>query len=157
MNDIEKTVTDNIGGANKLRFVPVSGIASIPSIYAGAIQSTVVLKAGYRWYDCYCTLGSLYYKDEQQDGEHGVSFKKEVGGSVPRPTDDLIEVFSTMDNGRFVLDVTDNNGHRRLIGTVEEPMYFKRMADTKAAPADKNEYRLLFSGAGTTESPGYNV
>lgn len=154
-NSIKKTVTDNLGGLNHIRFVPARLVNSISPVYNGAIHLAVELKANAAWYELPYSIETLGFKDEQQESEHGAYYTKQITAIVPQHNDEKNNFLSVMDNERFIVDCLDNNGKRRLVGTIAEPMQLKKMADTKNNVAGRNEYQLTFTGTGTQLSPFY--
>lgn len=156
-NDIKKIEGDNLGGIYSFKFIPVTDVQSIPSTLNGAIHNEVNIKTNTRWYEGYCTIETMNFSDNQEDSDHGAFHTKEFLGIVPKDRPELIDLFNGMKNKRFILDLVDNNGTRKLVGTVEEPLNFSSGFDTKANIAGRNEYKISFKGQGVAKSPIYNV
>ena len=155
--DIEKHTGDNLGGNYRIKYAFVEDIAEIPEPHAGAIHSEVVMKAGTRWYEVYCTEASMQFKDAQEDSEHGASFVKELTGFVPKEREELNEALDALKNRRCVLDVIDNNNTRKLVGTISEPLYFSSSSDSKESTSGRNGTAISWKGPGTKKSPIYKI
>lgn len=156
-NKIDFENTDNLGGVNTLKFIPVAGVASIAPVLGGAIHTGVVLNDNYAWYELPFTLETMGFKDEGQPSENGTFYNKQIVGIVPKHNAEKINFLSNTDNVKFIVDCLDNNGIRRLVGTVAEPLILIVSADTKTSVAGRNEYLLTFTGSGTALSPVYNI
>ena len=144
-----------MGGLYTFKFIPASDVASIPEAVNGAIYYPVVLKPDARWFDGYCTQETMSFSDRQQDDGHGAYHKKQFAGNVPKDRPELSNVFNDLKDGRYILDIIDNNGTRKLVGTIDEPLDFSSDVDSKAAVSARNEYKIMFAGDGIKKSPGY--
>jgi hypothetical protein len=157
MIDIEKFEGENLGGVFRFRFLPVEEVNEIPETLEGAVHHEVDVLPGGRWRDGYCTAYTMSFKDEQVESEQGSYHQKEFSGLVPKERPELVDLFNSMRDRKFILDVFDNNGTRRLVGTVDEPMYCVVASDSKNAVAERNEHKVVFRGVGVLRSPFYNV
>lgn len=158
-NDIEKHHGDNLGGVNSFKFAFANSVDTIPPIIDGSIHHAVTLLTSppSRWFDGYCTEGTMQLKETAKDSEHGEYQEKEFTGIVPKGRPELIDLFNSMADQLFIIDAIDNNGIRRLIGNKEEPLKLKVDFDTKADVPQRNEYRISFKGTGVKKSPQYNL
>jgi len=157
INDITRHTDDNIGGNFKFKFTPVNNIQSIAAISNGAIHTEIKLYAGSRWYEGYATPESMNFSDQQQSSEHGAFHKKTFKGVIPKNRPELIDLFNSMKDRRFILIVYDNNGLIRLVGNKTEPLKFTSSGDTKTKYSERNEFEFQFYGEGIDKSPFYNV
>lgn len=157
MDDINKFSDDNIGGVLLCRFIPVENVSEIPSPINYSINTAVVLKSNCRWFDIYGTQGTKEFTEESTQSDAGTSFKKSIKLITPKIRTELDDQFNDMANRLFILDVTDNNGLRKIVGTIDEPLKFKCTATTKADVAQRNEYSIEFFGEGTQKSYTYNL
>jgi hypothetical protein len=155
--DILKHSGDNLGGNFGFRFLFVESIQAIPETIGGTIHAEVTLQAGTRWMDCRCTEESMNYKEDPQESDHGSYFYKEFSAFIPKERPETVDFLNANKNRRFILDITDNNGSRRLVGTREEPMYFRSSHDTKDKVSGINGNRIVFYGDGEFKSPFYDV
>lgn len=156
-NDIKRHEGDNLGGIYTFKFLPVEGIGSMPESYKGAVHKAVTVAAGYRWFDGYCSEESMKYTEEQEDSENGAFFKKTFTGNVPKDREEVVDTFETMKNRRYILDITYNNGVRKLVGTADEPLYFSSKFDTSKPVSGRHDHAISFSGGGIKKSPIYSI
>lgn len=157
MNDINKHTEDNLGGIFSIKIIPVSDVQSIPMPIKSRILQAVVLKNNTRWYDLYATEQTIKFEEPQQESEHGNFFRCKLTGLVPKDRADVIELFNEMANKLFVIDYTDNNGVRKLIGNLSEPLTFSSNFDTGSTATNKNGYSFEFKGDLIKKSPVYFV
>lgn len=157
MKDIVYQNLSNLGGNYFFKFIPVSHVESIPQAYKSEIHHAVVLKPNSRWFDFYCTKGTIDFLDEQQESKQGDFHLKTISGFVPKDRVDLKNLFDVMMNDKFIVDITDNNGVRKLVGSIDEPLTFKSKFTTGNDVNKRNGYTITFSGEGIKKSPLYNL
>lgn len=157
MNDINKFTDDNLGGVMLFKFIPVDDVQEIPTAINNMIASAVVLKPATRWYEFYGTIGTIEFNEDQSDSEAGSYFKKSLKAITPKNRTDVDLIFGEMKNRRFILDVLDNNGIRKIVGTIQEGLKFTSKASTKGEATQRNEYVIEFTGDGENKSPTYNL
>lgn len=157
MNDVNKFTDDNLGGVMLFKFIPVDDVSSIPTAVNHIIPTGVVLKPGCRWYEFYGTIGTIEFTEKKQDSEAGAFYKKSLKAITPKVRTELDLVFNEMKNRRFILDVTDNNGIRKIVGSIEAGLKFSDESNTKSEASQRNEYSIEFSGEGEDKSYTYNV
>lgn len=155
--EILKHTGDNIGGNFKIKIAYTEQVQEIPGTYNGAIHNDVAMKPGGRWFDVYCTEESIDFKDVQSDSDHGDFFNKTVTGFIPKDRADAIEFVEALKNRPIIIDLLDNNEVRKLVGTVEEPMYFKSSFESKDQVSGRAGTTITFSGSGIKRSPIYNI
>src|ERR1041384_6896611 len=154
-NDVKKHRGDNMGGGNSLRILPVAGLDQNPSVVNNEVYLEQIPKSGYRWFDVYFTEYTMQYREESSHSDQGTSLKKTLTCKVPKNRPEVTDAFASMKDQKYVLDFLDNNGKRRLCGSIDEPMYFRWTSDTKTNTSDRNEYDVTFEGEGVNPSPFY--
>lgn len=157
MNDINKHRGDNLGGLYHFRFIPKNDVNSIPVAISGKICEPVELKSGARWFDFYATEGTQSFNEDQQTNDHGNYFKLKLSGSTPKIRTEVSDIFNEMKDQEFIIDCTDNNGNRRLIGTINEPLRFSFKSDTGNGAQNKNAYSFEFYGDVSKVPPTYFI
>lgn len=155
--EILKHTGDNVGGNYRLRIAYVEKVQEVPATVDGAIHHDVVMKAGGRWFDIYCSEGSIDFKDAQAESDHGGFFNKTVSGFIPKDRADVVEFVEALKNRPVIIDLIDNNEVRKLVGTLEEPMYFTASFESKDQTAGRAGTSITFTGACIKRSPIYNV
>lgn len=156
--DIEPLLdADNIGGSNALKFAYVDDVESIPDAIMQTVDQAIVMKTGKRFYDLPFTIETLGFTDTQSDSENGAMYEKSVKGFCPCDVSTNAAAFNYMENSRFILVVNDNNGLRRIIGTVAEPLQFKADRVSPAVTAETPGYNFSFYGQGAQQAYIYDV
>lgn len=157
MNDINKFSDDNIGGIMLFKFVSTEAVQAIPQAINHIIASAITLKPGYNWHEFYGTPGTIELSEDQVDSEAGAFYKKTLKAVTPKIRPEIDVVFEDMKNRKFILDVIDNNGVRKIIGSVESGLKFISKANTKSEANQRNEYSIEFVGEGENKSYTYNI
>jgi hypothetical protein len=146
MKDIEQYKNDNLGGIVKFKFIPVDDVESIDIAIEHIITTPVVLKENKRWFDAYATLGTMQYTEVQEKTPSGDIFKCQLVAAIPKDWADISDQLNKMRNQRFIVDYTDSNGLRKLVGSIDEPLFFKSELNTKNEAAARNEHIITFFG-----------
>lgn len=141
MTDLTFEGGNNIGGNALLRFAPVAGIASLASPVA-----VPTFRAGFRWFDCYGTQGSKDVDENEEETDNGPVWSVKV--SLFLPGDSAVRRLALADlvRHRFLLEVEDNVGLRRRIGTLSEPMQLSYNFKTGGPMAERRGAGLTFRG-----------
>jgi hypothetical protein len=157
MNDINKHCDENVGGILHFNFIPVRDVLSIVEPIKQRITEPITLKPGTRWFEFYATRGTINFDENQQESPHGDYYKAKFTGLVPKGRTEIEDTFNKMKNKNFILDYTDNNGHRRLVGTVSNPLRFKSDYSTGNDAKNKNGHSFEFFGNIIDKSPTYFI
>lgn len=157
MEDINKHCDDNLGGVQPFKFIPVDDIASMVEPINSKVLEPVTLKALARWFNCYATEGTIKYNEEKQQSPHGDYYKAKLTAFIPKDRAEVIEQLKQMNNKLFVIDYTDNNGLRKLVGTIDNPLSFSDTIDTGDNASKRNGYTIEFSGELLKKAPTYFI
>ena len=157
MNDINKHCEDNLGGVYFFRFIPKTDVSSISEPINGKVCEPVALIPGARWFDFYGTEGTKSLKEDQQQSDQGDYFRIKLSGSTPKVRTDVSNTLFDMKDQEFIVDCIDNNGHRKLLGTIKEPLRFSFVSDTGNAAQNKNAYAFEFTADLSKLSPTYYI
>lgn len=157
MEDINKHCDENVGGIFLFRYIAKDDVESIVEPIDERITEPVVLKANKRWFDFYGTPGTIKFDEEQQQSPHGDYFKVKLTGLTPKDRADIIRPFNKMKNPTFIIDYTDNNGLRKLVGNLNESLRFKHASSTGDKPQSKNGHAFEFYGDVIDKSPEYYI
>lgn len=149
MDDINEYSGDNLGGVIGFKFIPVTDVQSIENPIDHVITTAVVLKTNKRWFSAYATQGTIGYSETSEQTAHGEVFKQQLVAIIPKDDKDKAVLFNKMRNQKFIVDYTDSNGLRKLIGSLEEPLFFSSSANTKTEMSGRNEHSITFYGTGT--------
>ena len=158
MPDIDQFVGDNIGGLEEFQFIPVTDIISIPRPVDHVINKSVVIddSSGAKWLNAYVTEGSLGYTETKSKTQHGTPYKRKLVGFVPKDSEALANQFDGMEGSKFVLIYDDNNGKKKLIGSIDSPLEFTADLDTKEDASGRNGHTISFTGNGPHKAYFYN-
>ena len=157
MNDIKKPSGDNIGGLIRFNFIPYEDVESIDMPIDGKVTIEVELKEGKQWYCGYGTLGSMSYTETPSENMNGAVFSKLLSAVCPQDGEENNALFNEMRNRRFIVDYTDSNGLRKLIGSIEEPLKFNATLNTQTSMPGLNAHAISFYGEGTFKAYIYDV
>lgn len=148
---------DNVGGVETIEFALVSDIASIPDVVEMKVPTGIIMNTGKRFYKAPVTLESTLFADTATDSEHGKSYEKSITGFCPCDCNENAAQFDEMENARFVVIVKDNNGVKRIVGTIAEPLQFSIGRSTAQSTSETPGINLSFYGKGLQQSPFYDL
>lgn len=157
MEDINKHCGDNLGGITSFNFIEVKDINTIAEPIDNKVCEPVVLQALARWLGCYATEGTIKYTEEKQQSQHGDYYKVKLTAFIPQDRSEVNNQLELMKNKLFLIDYTDNNGYRKLIGTVQYPLRFTDSLDTGSTAANRNGYTIEFFGDLLKKAPTYFI
>jgi hypothetical protein len=155
MQNIEKNVSDNIGGIYTFYFIPLADVVSIPLAVNKLIGDAIVLDTDKYFFTAQITRESFSYKEPQTDNEDGSSYAISLGGFVAGDSSQLSEQFEEMSGGRFLVLCEDNNNKKRVLGTLTNGMRFKADFDTNNKTSGLKGWNILFSGLMSERPPFY--
>lgn len=142
--------TDNIGGCVSFQFIPFEDVASINII--DSTKKSITLKAGKSWFTGYATQQTLKYTEKQKHTENGIYYDKSIVGFVPKDTEDILELFSEMENQFFIIRYIDSNGQEKVAGTIDEPLKFTSDFDTGNDTSSRNGHFFTFEAESTEKA-----
>ncbi|OFY87859.1 MAG: hypothetical protein A3F72_03020 [Bacteroidetes bacterium RIFCSPLOWO2_12_FULL_35_15] len=157
MDDITLFEDDNLGGIIRFKIAKADDVESIDDAIDGAITTEITLKANCRWYEVYATLGTIGYAEPTEDTNSGTVYKRNISAFSPKDTIEKTKIFNEMRNGKFIVDYTDSNKLRKIIGSIEEPVRFKYSLNTKSNIPELAGYNISFFGDGTHPAYVYDI
>lgn len=157
MNDINKHCDDNLGGLYRFNFIPVSEVQSIAEPIGCKVLEPLETTTIGRWYECYASEGTIKFIEDLQQSEHGDFHKVKLSAFIPKDRTDITDQLEKMRNKNFIIDYIDNNGHRKLIGKLDEPLRFTYSLDTGSSVPNKNGHTIEFYGDIIKKSPTYFI
>lgn len=81
---------------------------------------------------------------DSDDSEQGEYYNFSVVGILQGDTADILAELNRTLQRRYILRITDGDGQRRLIGTLDEPFKFS-FALSKSEPGQNNNYRVKWT------------
>lgn len=157
MDDINKFTGDNIGSIKSFQFIPVDDILTIPAAVNHIINQQITLKPGKAWFNAYVTEGTLNFKEEEKANEHGVFYLQTLSGFIPKDFKDLTVLFNEMDGFKYIINYVDNNGKKKIAGSLDSPLQFELKLDTSDATSGRNGHLITFFGESKHKAYFYNV
>ncbi len=144
MTDILKPIGDNIGGLQKLEFIPIIDVDSIPDPVQGTIDDPI-LKLGKRWFQCYFSPGTLGFSEEKNNSGAGIQYNPVLTPFIPKDNPELSAILREMDGYLFLVKYQDNNGYMKLVGDLNTGLRFESSLSTGNTPAERNGHKLKFT------------
>lgn len=157
MEDFLYKKEDNLGGVIRFNIVRVSDVQSIDNAISHKINSPIVLKTGKRWYCGYGTMATLSYAEPEESSSAGPLYKRVFSGFFPKDDAEIDLLFAEMRNDRFIIDYTDSNGLRKIIGSLAEPLRFTSSLNTKQQTSELAGHSFTFYGDGTHKAYVYSI
>jgi len=150
MNDLTDNIpNDNLSGVRSFRFIPVVDVAFIPDAISSLITGPLILKTAKRWYNGYVIQKTSNYFADSGDGPNGPFYKFSFEGYNPRISQAGSENLTEMIRYRFLLDLIDNNGNRRLVGNLKNGLSFHNKETPGVQGTGLNSYFIGFTGEQT--------
>lgn len=153
MTDLLFDNANNIAGNFQIRFVPVVGIQALPTPAIGGPTTAPTFRAGYRWFLAYGTEGSKNYQEQENRSDNGPLWDVSISLFLPGDGADRRRVLAEMAPHRFVLEIEDNTGLRRRVGTLLETLEFSYSFGVDAQVGGKRGCTLSFKGSFTQPPP----
>lgn len=157
MDDIIKPNRRNIGGVLRYNFIDVNDVQSIDIAINSVISNAVTLKAGKQWSVGYGTLGSMSYTEPPELTSSGTIYKRLFTAACPEDNAGNTNLFELMSNKQFIIDYTDNNGLRKLVGSLDEPLFFSPTLNTKSGIPELGGNFISFYGDGSHKAYIYDI
>lgn len=157
MNDINRLEGDNLGGIVRFKFIPVDDIRIIDDAVAGVVSVEITLQASKKWFCAYATLGTMGYTESPTNSSAGTIFSRQFSAFIPKDSAEINAQLNEMRDVRFVLDYTDSNGLRKIVGSIEEPLNFSSSLNTQSDMPGRNGHNIVFSGDATHKAYVYDI
>lgn len=144
MNSFPTFEADHVAGVGSFEWIPVSDVVSTPPVNVLEIsEADIVVADGKEWLDGYSAFNSLIHNESESSSDQGSSFENVVSGFYPEASLAILQQLRSMQHGRYLLKVRDNQGILRLVGTLEDPLRFQ--ADfTTATIGGRKGYSFRF-------------
>ena len=155
MNNFPKSPNDSIAGLASFLFVEAEGISSIPVPVLSKITLPVTLKIGYSWKTGYSAIDSLEYSEPTKKTDDGIYHIPLLRGFVP-DQESMLQLLAEMQYRWFIVQCTDNDGLKRLVGTQEHPLFFSSDFETQTVSGQKGHI-FKFSGVLKRKAPIYSI
>lgn len=152
MTNFPELNTEGLGGQQSFSFIPVHDVDIIPYVFNSVLPAAVILLNGKQWYTGNALMRTLQLTEEPtKQGTYNYS----LSGNVAGKDSDVVPLFTDMARRTFLIDTTDRNGNRRLIGSKNFPMRFKWSHDSKASTSERSDFIFEFYGETPAPAPVY--
>ena len=103
------------------------------------------------WLNGAASMRSINHTDQQISNESGDYYTNRIVLFYPGASRELEALFDQMINKQFLLRTRDYQGNERLIGTLEDPLAFKRSFGSSELGSSKG-YNIEFSNSQQKQS-----
>lgn len=157
MNSFPENQLENAGGMASFNFVPAYAVSQVPEANDNVITAPVVLNANRQWVKGLFIKNTGAFDENTKDTNGGLTYNYKFTCKYPGTNLELNSTLAEMAQTPIVLDCTDNNGNRRLLGNKNNPLTMQYAFNTKDGFAGRPEYILTFSWLSEKTAPFYNV
>lgn len=153
MQNIEALYGDNLGGIGNFLFIPDTDVSSIPDSRGNVVKNNIALVTDKEWYIATLTLETIRYTEGMTRMGAGRLKEQKLTGFVPKDTPDIGNLLEEMERCRFIVVYNDNNGYKKLLGTLNSPMRFVYELDTTDKFSGRNGHQLTFYRQSSDKAP----
>lgn len=145
------------GGLKEFKFIPVRAVASIPDtdFETNTVTAAPTLETDGQWFSGYFAEHSGGYGETKKEPGGDVWFDCKMVGFYPAASADTMNPMLQNMNDRYILDITDKQGNRRLVGTLQEPLDMAYEFMTRTSNAERKGVAFVFSGGLCSPAPFY--
>jgi len=149
----------NLGSLQKIEYVPTTYIykASIEPIIDPATynwqQQIRFLRGG--WMELPVLHEKRRWEEKGNRTKQGPTYDQLINGVVPNLRPAASGIFDQMAHLRFILIITDKNGQKWLLGSLEHPFQFRVVGTTGDKLGAANNYAIRFFSKTPYKMTGY--
>lgn len=148
---------ENFGGILTFKFIPLYNVVSIPDAVSNIISSAVVLKTDKVWYTGIALLKSKQFEEDTKKTSAGKIKEYKFSGVYPGQSETMDALLDSMENVPMLLDVTDMNNKRRLLGAIGNGVDFIYSYKSGQTPSARPDYSMEFSWTSLKSAQFYNI
>jgi hypothetical protein len=157
MQNFPENNLENMGGISSFKFISTASISEIPYALNNVISEPVTLEGGKTWYNGLSLIRSASFEEEQKDTDSGPLYIYKVNGTLPGLSPTVTTLLDELAHVAVVLDVTDNNGNRRLLGNTNNGCKLTYNYKSKDTPSGRPEYNYQFYFETDAPAPFYDI
>jgi hypothetical protein len=145
----------NLTGATLIRYIPllwVNRVAYEDYIFSNGTAKAVPLKTGKKW----LTMPVLptakdvqIWEESEEPSAQGTQWAERVQGVIPAHSPELAKELQKMWGLRFLVEVSDSNEHKFVLGTLQQPLTF-----TANYNSARSGHSFTFTGRVGRKAPG---
>ena len=155
MNEFPAIPMDSMAGLAEFYFVEAAGIIYLPDPVQGIVSAPVILKAGYSWTKGYATQDTLQYSEPSKQTAHGTHYTAALKGFVPDEKS-IRQQLIAMDTKKYIVLFTDNDGQKKIGGTLEYPFEFNSDYESQTTSGGEKGYNYQFATLLIKKAPVYD-
>ena len=145
MADINEPAFDNIGGFNTVEFAFKSNVSSLPDPDGHVMEEDdISIVAGEEWYSFYATQKTIIPDISSKKTDAGTEWSINLKIRFPKEQAVITKTFLDMIERLLLIKLTDNNGVKRLFGTLNIPMKMKFNILNPGEVSGYNGYQVEF-------------
>jgi hypothetical protein len=142
MQDFPETPAENMGGMGTFLYVPTHDIDTIPYTFGDTLTEPVGLLTGKAWYQGRALPGTLSLGESlNSDGTYAYT----LSGTTTGTDAGIVSLFDQLRRREHIVDCTDRNGNRRLLGTNAYGAAFTWSHATAQAPGGLKSFSFSFA------------
>lgn len=150
-------IAEYFSGFSSFQFTPSQNLSNIPNVVSAEISSAVSFSGSNDWYDGSFLKGSSSLSEKQKEIDGNDYHELLFSARVPGHDKELLALFQEMKRYRHIILVTDNQGDKRLCGTLQEPLRFSFNVITQEQPGDFKGIEFSFYGNLQNPAPVYTA
>jgi hypothetical protein len=149
---------NGIGGIQPFKIARSKDILIMPYLKLGNILAeAVTLNSTAAWININPKYQSIDYIENSERNDSGECFAVKLSCFVARADYERSIAILNLDNDHFILDVVDNIGYRRLVGTKHTPLLFNAGLTIPKTIQDISGFEISFTGKILVRAPHYNI
>ena len=135
----------NFAGLLVIEFLPTSNVSEIPAAADLLVEDEIELTGINRFFRMYATLETTRLTYNQQSTEHGMMYDVNVTAFIPKLKIENDWNFEQLKEQQLILICNDENGKRRIVGSVLAGATLLIDADTGASFTNRNGTSVRFN------------
>ena len=147
-----------MAGVHQASLLQYQGISNIPEVVfeSHRIDGEITIKSGYNWESPYFTESSSVHSEKEVSLDGDSHFEQMVELFLPFSDHDQTYLQTLRERMRFVVDLIDRDGNRRLVGTKKEPLNILHTFSTQKGIGGRKGTVILLQGNTTERAYFYN-
>lgn len=142
MDNFPNFLNENMGGLAIFKFVPVHDVSEIPYTINKVLTGAVTLQTDKQWYTGRALPRTLSFSEQQNtDGTYTYT----LSGSATGTDEDMVPLLDDISRREHLIDCTDFNQNRRLLGIIGNGAQFTWSHDTTSSPSGLNKFTYTFT------------
>jgi len=150
----------NLGGLLIIEYIPTTfaNPTFFEKIISGGYnwQNDIVLVDGADWLKAPVLPDPRLFRERQRETKQGRYYDQTVEAIVPRHTPELAGEMNVMKQYRYILRLTNRNGSKFLVGTLEHPCIFESDLDTGSKTPDLKHHKIRWTSKNPEKAYGFN-